>query len=219
MTEPIRVLICDDQVLIRTGLSTIIDAQPDLEVAGECGDGRTAVDLAAKVSPDVVVMDIRMPVLDGIAATRLLAGAGVPHPVKVLVVTTFNLDEYVYEALRAGASGFLLKDAPPDRLLHGIRTVAAGAALLDPEVTRQLVGRYAARIRPTEDKSPGIPLTPRELEVLRLIADGLSNNEIAASLVISRETVKTFVSRILTKLGLRDRVQAVVYAYRQGLVS
>ncbi|TXS17404.1 MULTISPECIES: response regulator [unclassified Streptomyces] len=219
MTDPIRVLICDDQVLIRTGLATIIDAQPDLEVAGECGDGRTGVDLAAKVHPDVVVMDIRMPVLDGIAATRLLAGAGVPHPVKVLVVTTFNLDEYVYEALRAGASGFLLKDAPPDRLLHGIRTVAAGAALLDPDVTRQLVGRYAARIRPTEDKSTDIPLTPRELEVLRLIADGLSNNEIAASLVISRETVKTFVSRILTKLGLRDRVQAVVYAYRQGLVS
>ncbi|MFG2594029.1 response regulator [Streptomyces sp. NPDC048438] len=219
MTEPVRVLICDDQVLIRTGLATIIDAQPDLEVAGECGDGRTAVDLVGKLRPDVVVMDIRMPVLDGIAATRLLAGAGVPHPVKVLVVTTFNLDEYVYEALRAGASGFLLKDAPPDRLLHGIRTVAAGAALLDPEVTRQLVGRYAARIRPTEDKGHGIPLTPRELEVLRLIADGLSNNEIAASLVISRETVKTFVSRILTKLGLRDRVQAVVYAYRQGLVS
>ncbi|MFD9836731.1 response regulator [[Kitasatospora] papulosa] len=219
MTDPIRVLICDDQVLIRTGLATIIDAQPDLEVAGECGDGRTGVELAGKVRPDVVVMDIRMPVLDGIAATRLLAGAGVAHPVKVLVVTTFNLDEYVYEALRAGASGFLLKDAPPDRLLHGIRTVAAGAALLDPDVTRQLVGRYAARIRPTGGTDPDIPLTPRELEVLRLIAEGLSNSEIATSLVISRETVKTFVSRILTKLGLRDRVQAVVYAYRQGLVS
>ncbi|MDF9871738.1 response regulator transcription factor [Streptomyces sp. NPDC053741] len=219
MTEPVRVLICDDQVLIRTGLATIIDAQPDMEVAGECGDGRTGVELAGKVRPDVVVMDIRMPVLDGIAATRLLAGAGVPHPVKVLVVTTFNLDEYVYEALRAGASGFLLKDAPPDRLLHGIRTVAAGAALLDPDVTRQLVGRYAARIRPTGGTDPDIPLTPRELEVLRLIAEGLSNSEIAASLVISRETVKTFVSRILAKLGLRDRVQAVVYAYRQGLVS
>jgi DNA-binding NarL/FixJ family response regulator len=219
MTAPTRVLICDDQVLIRTGLSTIIDAQPDLEVAGECGDGKTAVDLAEKVRPDVVVMDIRMPVLDGISATRLLAGAGVPHPAKVLVVTTFNLDEYVYEALRAGASGFLLKDAPPDRLLQGIRTVATGAALLDPEVTRQLVGRYATRIRPTEETAPDIPLTPRELEVLRLIADGLSNNEIAATLVISRETVKTFVSRILTKLGLRDRVQAVVYAYRQGLVT
>lgn len=219
MTEPIRVLICDDQVLVRTGLVTIIDAQPDLEVAGECGDGQTAVDLAGQLRPDVVVMDIRMPVLDGIEATRLLAGDGVPHPVKVLVVTTFNLDQYVYEALRAGASGFLLKDAPPAQLLHGIRTVATGAALLDPEVTRQLVGKYAARIRPTQDTPQQTPLTPRELEVLRLIANGLSNSEIAATLVISPETVKTFVSRILTKLQLRDRVQAVVHAYRHGLVT
>jgi DNA-binding NarL/FixJ family response regulator len=219
VTAPIRVLICDDQVLIRTGLATIIDAQPDLEVAGECGDGQAAVDLAEKVRPDVVVMDIRMPVLDGIAATRLLAGAGVHRPVKVLVVTTFNLDEYVYEALRAGASGFLLKDAPPSQLLQGIRTVAAGAALLDPQVTRQLVGRYATRIRPTEETAQETPLTPRELEVLRLIADGLSNKEIAGALVISQETVKTFVSRILAKLALRDRVQAVVYAYRHGLVA
>ncbi|MEU9592690.1 response regulator [Streptomyces sp. NPDC048219] len=219
MSAPVRVLVCDDQALIRTGLATIIGAQPDLEVAGECGDGRTAVELAGRLRPDVVVMDVRMPVLDGIEATRLLAGAGVEHPVKVLVVTTFNLDEYVYEALRAGASGFLLKDAPPDRLLHGIRTVAMGAALLDPEVTRRLVGRYAARIRPVAGRAQDIPLTPRELEVLRLIADGLSNSEIASALVISHETVKTFVSRILTKLGLRDRVQAVVYAYRHGLVT
>ncbi|MFE3738282.1 response regulator [Streptomyces sp. NPDC059096] len=219
MTGPIRVLVCDDQVLIRTGLATIIDAQPDLEVSGECEDGRAAVDLAARLRPDVVVMDVRMPVLDGIQATRLLAGAGVERPVKVLVVTTFNLDEYVYEALRAGASGFLLKDAPPAQLLHGIRTVAAGSALLDPEVTRRLVGRYAARIRPSRSAPGDIPLTPRELEVLRLIADGRSNSEIAAALVISQETVKTFVSRILSKLGLRDRVQAVVYAYRQGLVT
>ncbi|MFH9658930.1 response regulator [Streptomyces sp. NPDC017248] len=219
MTTPTRVLVCDDQILIRTGLVTIIDAQPDLEVVGACGDGQTAVDLAGTLHPDVAVMDVRMPVLDGIEATRLLAGAGVRHPVKVLVVTTFNLDEYVYEALRAGASGFLLKDAPPARLLDGIRTVAAGSALLDPEVTRRLVGRYASRIRPAEDAPQDIPLTPRELEVLRLIANGLSNSEIAATLVLSRETVKTFVSRILTKLGLRDRVQAVVYAYRQGLVT
>ncbi|MFC8533957.1 response regulator [Streptomyces sp. NPDC057249] len=219
MTGPVRVLVCDDQVLVRTGLATIIDAQPDLEVAGECGDGRTAVEMAGRLRPDVVVMDIRMPELDGIEATRLLAGAGVERPAKVLVVTTFNLDEYVYEALRAGASGFLLKDAPPDRLLHGIRTVHTGQALIDPEVTRRLVGRYAARIRPVGDTSSGIPLTPRELEVLRLIADGFSNSEIAAALVISQETVKTFVSRILAKLGLRDRVQAVVYAYRQGLVT
>lgn len=161
MTAPIRVVVCDDQVLIRTGLVTIIDAQPDMEVAGECGDGRSAVDLAAAVRPDVVLMDLRMPGLDGIGATRLLAGAGVDRPVKVLVVTTFNLDSYVYEALRAGASGFLLKDAPPDRLLHGIRTVASGAALLDPEVTRTLVGRYATRIRPaTPDADPAGPLTP-----------------------------------------------------------
>ena len=196
MTAPIRVLVCDDQALIRTGLATIIDAQPDLEVVGECGDGRAAVDLA-----------------------RLLAGVGVADPVKVLVVTTFNLDEYVYAALRAGASGFLLKDAPPAQLLNGIRTVATGAALLAPEVTRQLVGRYAARIRPAEGAPDEGPLTPRELEVLRLIADGLSNNEIATTLVISQETVKTYVSRILTKLDLRDRVQAVIYAYRRGLVT
>ena len=219
MSAPVRVLVCDDQALVRTGFATIIGAQPDLEVVGECGDGRAAVDLARRLRPDVVVMDVRMPVLDGIEATRLLAGTGVPDPVKVLVVTTFNLDEYVYEALRAGASGFLLKDAPPDRLLHGIRTVAMGAALLDPEVTRRLVGRYAARIRPARGTPNDIPLTPRETEVLHLIADGLSNSEIAAALVISPETVKTFVSRILTKLDLRDRVQAVVYAYRHGLVT
>jgi DNA-binding NarL/FixJ family response regulator len=219
VTTPVRVLICDDQALIRTGFTTIIDAQPDLEVVAECGDGRAAVDLAGRLRPDVVVMDVRMPVLDGIEATRLLAGAGVTQPVKVLVVTTFNLDEYVYEALRAGASGFLLKDAPPAQLLHGIRTVAAGAALLAPEVTRQLVGRYAARIRPAEGAPGDVALTPRELEVLRLIANGLSNGEIAATLVISQETVKTYVSRILSKLDLRDRVQAVVYAYRRGLVT
>ncbi|MEV4995806.1 response regulator [Streptomyces niveus] len=219
MSTPVRVLVCDDQVMVRTGLVTIIDAQPDLEVVGECGDGRTAVDLAGELAPDVVVMDVRMPVLDGIEATRLLAGAGVTHAVKVLVVTTFNLDEYVYEALRAGASGFLLKDAPPAQLLHGIRTVATGAALLDPEVTRRLVGVHAARIRPVERTPDDLPVTPRELEVLHLIADGLSNSEIAATLQISQETVKTFVSRILSKLGLRDRVQAVVFAYRHGLVT
>ncbi|MGH3246678.1 MAG: response regulator [Trebonia sp.] len=218
MSEPVRVLVCDDQALIRTGFTTIIDAQPDLEVVGECGDGRVAVDLARRLNPDMVVMDVRMPVLDGIEATRLLAGPGVAHPVKVLVVTTFNLDEYVYEALRAGASGFLLKDAPPAQLLHGIRTVASGAALLAPEVTWQLVGRYAARIRPP-DTPVDAGLSRRELEVLRLIASGLSNSEIAATLVISQETAKTYVSRILSKLDLRDRVQAVVYAYRNGLVA
>lgn len=219
MSVPIRVLVCDDQELIRTGLVTIIDAQPDMESVGACGDGRTGVELAERLRPDVVVMDVRMPELDGIEATERLAGAGVDRPVKVLVVTTFNLDEYVYAALRAGASGFLLKDAPPPQLLHGIRTVATGAALLAPEVTRRLVGKYADRIRPTRTAEVESPLTPRELEVLRLIADGLSNGEIAAHLYISQETVKTFVSRILTKLDLRDRVQAVVHAYRHGLVA
>ena len=219
MTAPVRVLICDDQELIRTGFATIVDAQPDLEVVGDCADGRAAVDLAFRLRPDVVVMDVRMPGLDGIEATRLLAGDGVTDPVKVLVVTTFNLDEYVYEALRAGASGFLLKDAPPDQLLHGIRTVAAGAALLAPEVTRQLLGQYAARVRPTDEPVPPAPrLSPRELEVLRLIAAGQSNTEIAATLGVGPETVKTYVSRILTKLDLRDRVQAVIYAYRHSLV-
>ncbi|MBX9245818.1 response regulator transcription factor [Actinotalea ferrariae] len=219
MTAPIRVLVADDQALIRAGFATIIDAQPDLEVVGECGDGRAAVDLARRLEPDVVVMDVRMPVLDGIEATRQLAGAGVAHPAKVLVVTTFNLDAYVYEALRAGASGFLLKDAPPAQLLDGIRTVAGGAALLAPEVTRRLVGRYADRIRPPDATADDVPLAPRELEVLRLIAGGMSNAEIAEALVLSPETVKTYVSRILTKLDLRDRVQAVVYAYRRGLVT
>jgi DNA-binding NarL/FixJ family response regulator len=157
MNEPLRIVVCDDQPLIRTGFATIIDAQPDLEVAGECGDGQAAVDLARRLNPDLVLMDVRMPRLDGIKATSLLAGAAVADPVKVLVVTTFNLDEYVYEALRAGASGFLLKDAPPAQLLHGIRTVTSGAALLAPEVTRQLVGRYAARIRPR--RAPGATLS------------------------------------------------------------
>jgi len=219
VTAPVRVLVCDDQALVRAGFVTIIDAQPDMTVVGECGDGRAAVDRARQLRPDVVVMDVRMPVLDGIEATRLLAGSDVADPVRVLVVTTFNLDEYVYEALRAGASGFLLKDAPPAQLLHGIRTVATGAALLAPEVTRRLVGRYADRIRPPQADPDDVPLAPRELEVLRLIATGLSNAEIAETLVLSPETVKTYVSRILTKLDLRDRVQVVVYAYQRGLVT
>jgi DNA-binding NarL/FixJ family response regulator len=224
LPEPVRVrvLVCDDQPLIRTGYATIFGSQPDLEVVGQAADGLAAVRLAAQVKPDVVVMDIRMPVLDGIEATRLLAGPGVSDPVKVLVVTTFNLDEYVYEALRAGASGFLLKDAAPAELLAGIRTVAAGESLLAPAVTRTLVGRFAERLKPTS--SAGVDsvletLAPRELEVLKLIAAGHSNAEIAAALVISPETVKTYVSRILTKLDLRDRVQAVVLAYRIGLVT
>lgn len=215
----IRIIVCDDQALVRTGFATILGAQPDMEVVGEASDGQSAVATAQRLLPDVVVMDIRMPQLDGIEATRILAGPGVPHPMKVLVVTTFNVDSYVYEALRAGASGFLLKDTRPPELIAAVRTIAAGDSLLDPAVTRQLVGRYAERLRPADQESSLEGLTPREIEVLKLIAAGLSNAEIAASLVISAETVKTYVSRILTKLNLRDRVQAVVLAYRTGLVS
>jgi DNA-binding NarL/FixJ family response regulator len=216
----IRVVVCEDQALVRMGYVTIFDAQPDLEVVGEAADGETGVKLVEDLRPDVVVMDIQMPVLNGIEATRRLAGPGVASPAKVLVVTTFNLDEYVYDALRAGASGFLLKDAPPPELIAGVRTVASGESLLAPAVTRQLIGRYADRLRPVEPAGqPLSALTAREREVLTLIADGLSNAEIAESLVISHETVKTYVSRILTKLDLRDRVQAVVLAYRTGLVQ
>ncbi|WP_406145851.1 response regulator [Streptomyces sp. NBC_01012] len=222
---PIRVLVCEDQALVRAGYVTIFSAQPDLEVVGEAADGRAAVEAAQRLRPDVVVMDVRMPLLDGIGATRLLAGPDVPDPVKVLVVTTFNLDAYVYEALRAGASGFLLKDSPPRDLVHGVRTVATGESLLAPAVTRRLVGRFADRILPGDAAPepaapPPLPdLAPRETEVLKLIAEGLSNAEIADRMFISRETVKTYVSRILTKLDLRDRVQAVVYAHRVGLVT
>ncbi|RSN55110.1 DNA-binding response regulator [Amycolatopsis sp. WAC 04182] len=224
MTEPIRVLICEDQELVRTGYVTIFSAQPDIEVVGEAADGRAAVETARRSRPDVIVMDIRMPVLDGIEATRLLTGPGVEAPMKVLVVTTFNVDEYVYEALRAGASGFLLKDSPPAQLVDGVRTIARGESLLAPAVTRSLIGHFADRLRPTDTSRPARDnvvrtLTPRELEVLEHLAAGLSNAEIAAALVISSETVKTYVSRILTKLDLRDRVQAVVLAYRIGLVS
>lgn len=224
MTEPIRVLICEDQELVRTGHVTIFAAQPDIVVVGEAADGRAAVEAARRLRPDVIVMDIRMPVLDGIEATRRLAGRGVEEPVKVLVVTTFNVDEYVYEALRAGASGFLLKDTPPAQLVDGVRTIARGESLLAPAVTRSLIGHFAERLRPTDTSRPARDtvvraLAPRELEVLEHLAAGLSNAEIAAELVISSETVKTYVSRILTKLDLRDRVQAVVLAYRIGLVS
>ena len=223
--EPrIRVLVCDDQALVRAGYTTILSAQPDLEVVGEAGDGVEAVRLATLLRPDVVVMDIRMPRLDGIEATRRIAGPDATDAIKVLVVTTFNLDEYVFEALRAGASGFLLKDTPPPELIAGIRTIAAGNALLAAEVTRRLVGRFGDRIR--RDQAPAsqvenalAALTAREVEVLKQIAAGLSNAEIAAALVISPETVKTYVSRILAKLSLRDRVQAVILAYRIGLAT
>ena len=220
---PIRVLVCEDQELVRVGYVTIFSAQADMEVVGEAQDGRAAVEAARRLRPDVVVMDVRMPVLDGIEATRQIAGPDVETPTKVLMVTTFNVDEYVYEALRAGASGFLLKDAPPGELVDGIRTIARGESLLAPTVTRALIGRYAERVRPTDASRPARDevvraLTRRELEVLEQLAAGLSNAEIASVLVITPETVKTYVSRILAKLGLRDRVQAVVLAYRVGLV-
>ncbi len=219
---PVRVLVCDDQELVRTGFTTIFDAQPDLEVVGAVGDGQAAVEAARRLRPDVVVMDVRMPVLDGIRATELLAGPDVASPVKVLVVTTFQVEEYVYDALRAGASGFLLKDAPPAEIVRAVRVVAAGDALLAPAVTRQLVGRHAARVRPAgggRDDERLARLAPRELEVLRLIATGMSNAEIAGALVLSPETVKTYVSRLLSKLDLRDRVQAVILAFEAGLTS
>ena len=227
MSEPpttIRLLVCEDQALVRAGFVTIFSAQPDMQVVGEAADGRAAIRQAQELKPDVIVMDIRMPLLDGIEATRLLAGPDSPNPARILVVTTFNVDEYVYEALRAGASGFLLKDAPPPELIDAVRTVARGEALLSPVVTRTLIGRYAERLRPAD--APTSPerdrlkvLTPREHEVLLLISEGLSNAEIADKLVLSPETVKTYVSRILTKLDLRDRVQAVVLAYRAGLAQ
>ncbi|GAB2473243.1 response regulator transcription factor [Promicromonospora xylanilytica] len=217
-------LVCEDQELVRVGYVTIFSAQPDMEVVGEAADGRSAVEAALRLRPDVVVMDIRMPVLDGIEATRQIAGPDAETPAKVLMVTTFNVDEYVYQALRAGASGFLLKDSPPAELVGAVRTVAQGESLLAPTVTRALIGRFAERLRPTDTSRPARDeivrsLTARELEVLGQLAAGLSNAEIAGELVITPETVKTYVSRILAKLGLRDRVQAVVLAYRVGLVS
>jgi DNA-binding NarL/FixJ family response regulator len=214
------VLLVDDQPLLRTGFRMILSAESDLRVVGEAGDGASAVELARRLRPDVVLMDIRMPGMDGIQATRALAGPGVEEPVKVLILTTFGLDEYVVESLRAGASGFLLKDAPPEDLVEAIRIVAAGEALLAPSVTRRLLDRVASRLPPAnEDTIPALSqLTEREMEVLKLMARGLSNAEIAEKLVVSETTVKTHVSRVLAKLDLRDRVQAVILAYETGLV-
>lgn len=217
---PIRVVICDDQELVRTGFCTIINAQPDLVVVGEAADGEEAVRVTRRERPDVVVMDIRMPLLDGIEATRRIAGPQASDAARVLVVTTFSLDGLVYDALRAGASGFLLKDARPAELAAAIRSVAAGDSLIAPAVTRSLIGRFGERLRPSaQDAAIFEALTAREREVLLLIAEGLSNAEIATQLVISHETVKTYVSRILAKLGVRDRVQAVVLAHRLGFAA
>ena len=218
----IRLLIADDQALVRAGFRMILDAEDDLEVVGEATDGLDAVEQVRTLKPDVVLMDIRMPELDGIEATRRVVDpANGEPPVRVLMLTTFDLNEYVYEALRIGASGFLLKDTPADRLLDAVRVVAAGDALIAPSITRRLIGHFATAARPASD---GVPealseLTARELEVLTLLARGLSNAEVAAELVLGENTVKTHVARVLSKLGLRDRVQAVVLAYETGLVA
>jgi DNA-binding NarL/FixJ family response regulator len=214
----IRVLIADDQAMVREGLSVLLNAQPDIEVAAEAADGQEAVRKAAEARPDVVLMDVRMPVLDGLEATRLIVGGGAATP-KVLVLTTFDLDEYVYEALRAGASGFLLKDASGQQLAEAVRVVAAGDALLAPSVTRRLIAEFSRLGAPRAPSRRRLEqLTERETEVLALVATGRSNAEIAAQLVVAEQTVKTHVGRILAKLGVRDRTQAVVFAYETGLV-
>jgi DNA-binding NarL/FixJ family response regulator len=213
----IRVLIADDMALMRGGLRMILEAQPDIEVVAEAASGREAIDAARLQRPDVVLMDIRMPELDGIEATRRIVDGGTSA--KVLMLTTFDLNEYVYEALRAGASGFLLKDVPPEQLAAGIRVVAQGEALLAPSITRRLIQEFAAATPTPPTPPPGLSeLTARELEVFRCVARGLSNAEIAAELVVSETTVKTHVARVLMKLGVRDRVQAVIFAYEAGVV-
>jgi DNA-binding NarL/FixJ family response regulator len=217
-----RVLIVDDQAMIRVGIRAILESQDDLAVVGEADNGRTGVDRYRSLRPDVVLMDVRMPVLDGLAAARAILGPELVegHSARVLMLTTFDLDDYIYEALRIGASGFLLKDSEPEELLHAVRVVAAGEALLSPSVTRRLIENFvAARPHPTTSATVLNGLTDREREVLRLIALGRSNAEIAAELFIAEQTTKTHVSRILQKLGLRDRVQAVVFGYETGLVK
>ena len=216
---PIRIVVADDHQVVRAGFAAMLDTQPDFTVVGTARDGVEAIALGRELRPDVVLMDVRMPGTDGIEATRQL-GAGQPGGLRVLILTTFDLDDYVFEALRAGASGFLLKDVTAERLFDAVRVVAAGDALLAPAVTRRLIREFA-RIRPTAPTAGAhelATLTPRETEVLRLVAEGLSNQQIAARLVVTEETVKTHVSRVLHKLGLRDRTQAVIAAYESGLV-
>ena len=220
MSRPrLRVLVADDQHLVRHGFRMILDAEDDIEVVGEAADGVRAVELARRLDPDVVLMDVRMPTMDGIEATRRLAGPEVVRPVRVLMLTTFDLDDYVYAALRNGASGFLLKDTPAEELVRALRLVVAGEALLAPSVTRRLIAELAQTQAPPAPPPALATLTSREREVLTLVARGLSNAEIAEELVLGETTVKTHVGRVLTKLGLRDRVQAVVLAYESGLVT
>lgn len=211
----IRVVVVDDQALVRGGFSMILNSEPDIEVVGEAADGVQAIAVCREMSPDVVLMDVRMPVMDGVEATRRIAAAG---GTRVLMLTTFDLDEYLYEAIRAGASGFLLKDLRPTDLAHAVRTIASGDTLLAPAVTRRLVEEFVRRPAPGRHPQLLDRLTEREVQVLGLLARGLSNAELVSELLVSDTTVKTHVSRVLTKLGLRDRVQAVVYAYECGLV-
>ncbi|HTX30073.1 MAG TPA: response regulator transcription factor [Solirubrobacteraceae bacterium] len=215
---PIRVLLADDQAMVRTGFAMILEAQPDIQVVGEAEDGQRAIAAAARLRPDVIVMDVRMPNVDGVAATQAVVTQ--PQNVsRILVVTTFDIDAYVFDALRAGASGFLLKNAPPEELVRAVRVVAGGDALLAPEVTRRLIEEFC-RQPPRPSSPPQLEeLTDRERQVLELVARGLSNNEIAERLVVSGGTVKTHVARILMKLHLRDRIQAVVLAYETGLIT
>ena len=214
-----RLLIADDQAVVRSGLRRIMDVEAEIEVVGEAVDGQAAVDAARRLVPHLVLMDIRMPRLDGLAATRRIVAAH-DDPPRILILTTFGLDKYVYEALRAGASGFLLKDASPEDIVAAIRTVARGDALLDPAVTASVIGQFAALPSPREDlKAQADELTAREQEVLGLMATGLSNAEIAGELVVSEGTVKTHVGHVLRKLGLRDRIQAVIFGYESGLLQ
>ncbi|GAA4966817.1 response regulator transcription factor [Yinghuangia aomiensis] len=221
-TDSISVLIVDDQAMVRQGFGALLAAQPGIRVVGDAADGAAALEAAARLEPDVVVMDVRMPVMDGLQAVRAMLDGNPDRP-RVLMLTTFDLDEYVYEALRAGASGFLLKDAPAEELVHAVRVVAAGDALLAPAVTRRLIADFTAR-RPAVPGTPSAArqtaaLTPRETEVLERVARGLANREIAGELVVAEQTVKTHVSRILAKLLLRDRAQLVAFAYESGLVT
>jgi DNA-binding NarL/FixJ family response regulator len=215
----IRLVIVDDQELVRTGFRLFLETHDDLEVVGEAGDGAEAIERARQLRPDVILMDIRMPRMDGVDATARLTSAGIEPPPRVLVLTTFDLDEYVFGALRAGAAGFLLKDAPRERLVEAIRVVHGGDALLSPSITRRLIEDFAARTDPLQPPAALLEaLTPREREVLALVARGSSNREIAERLVVTEATVKSHVGSVLLKLGLRDRVQAVVFAYEHGIV-